>query len=252
MNKKIEKEEKIPRIIHYCWFGSNPLPEDAKKCIESWKKYCPNYEIKEWNESNFDLNCNTYVQEAYKAKKWAFVTDYVRLYVTYTYGGIYMDTDVEVLKPLDKFLKHKAFSGFESSCNIPTGIMASEKNFPLYKEFLKYYMDKKFILKDGSLDMTTNVTIMTNICNNYGLIPNNSLQEIKGWTLYPSEYFCPKDWRTGEMNITKNTYTIHHFSGSWLSKKGRENAEIRKKLYKIFGKKISNVLIFIFCHLKNN
>ena len=118
----------IPKIIHYCWFGGNPLPPLALKCIESWKKYCPDYEIKIWDESNFDININKYATEAYEAKKWAFVSDVARLWVLYNYGGIYMDTDLEVIKPLDEFLYHKAFSGFEDEVNIPTGIIASEKN----------------------------------------------------------------------------------------------------------------------------
>ena len=109
----------IPKKIHYCWFGGNPLPPLAVKCIESWKKYLPDYEIKEWNESNFDLNYNDYVREAYEAKKWAFITDVVRLYAMVTEGGIYMDTDVEVLKPLDELLQYDAVSGFESSSRIP-------------------------------------------------------------------------------------------------------------------------------------
>ena len=162
----------IPKKIHYCWFGGNPLPEETKIYIESWKKYCPDYEIIEWNEKNFDLNCNIYIQEAYQAKKWAFITDYVRLYVMYNYGGIYMDTDVEVIKSLDPYLNNKAFSGFETFTDIPTGIMASEKGFPLFKEFLDYYKDRHFIMNDGSYDMTTNVVIITNICKKYGLKTN--------------------------------------------------------------------------------
>ena len=129
----------IPKIIHYCWFGGNPLSDLAQKCIDSWKKYCPDYEIKEWNESNFDLNSCDYVREAYQAKKWAFVTDYVRLYAMVTEGGIYMDTDVEVIRPLDSFLSNRAFSGFEDETNIPTGIMACEKGFPLFEELLEEY-----------------------------------------------------------------------------------------------------------------
>ena len=127
----------IPKIIHYCWFGGNELPEMAKRCINSWKQVLPEYKIIRWDESNFDI-CNTYVKEAYENKKYAFVTDYVRLYTMYTYGGIYMDTDVEVLKPLDKFLVNKAFSGFENYMNIPTGIMACEKGYPDFKELLSY------------------------------------------------------------------------------------------------------------------
>ena len=122
----------IPKTIHYIWFGGNPLPEDAKRCIDTWKKYCPDYEIKEWNESNFDVAQNDYIKEAYEAKKWAFVSDYARLKVLVEYGGIYMDTDVEVLKPLDRFLSERAFSGFEDADAIPAGIMACEKGFELF------------------------------------------------------------------------------------------------------------------------
>lgn len=232
----------IPKKIHYCWFGRNPLPDDVKEYIESWKKCCQDYEIIEWNEDNFDINCNDYVKEAYQAKKWAFITDYVRLFVMYNYGGIYMDTDVEVLKSLDPFLKHHAFSGFESNNNIPTGIMASEKGFKLYKEFLDYYNDKHFINKDGSLDTTTNVVIMTNICKKYGLKQNNEYQEIEGWALYPSDYFCPKDYRDGTINLTDNTVVIHHFSGSWQSQETIKRKKIQQRLNKKYGNNTGKVL----------
>ena len=139
----------IPKVIHYCWFGGNPLPELAKKCIESWKKFCPDYQIIEWNESNFDLNINTYVKEAYTAEKWAFVSDVARLYALVNYGGIYMDTDVEVLKPLDDILNFKAVSGFETKERIPTGMMACEKGHPLFEEFLREYNEAHFIKNDG-------------------------------------------------------------------------------------------------------
>ena len=158
----------IPKIIHYCWFGGNPLPEDAQKCIASWKKYCPDYEIREWNEENFDIQSNDYVKEAYEAKKFAFVTDYVRLYALIAYGGIYMDTDVEVVKSLDAFLKHKAFSGFESSNSIPTRLMASEKDYPLFKTLMDDYENRHFLKEDGSFDMTTNTVTITNLCKQIG------------------------------------------------------------------------------------
>ena len=129
----------IPKKIHYCWFGGNPLSEETKKYIETWKKYCPDYEIIEWNEKNFDVTKIPYVREAYESKKWAFITDYVRLYVMYTYGGIYMDTDVEVLKPLDSLLDLKGFSGFENETSIPTGIMAAKKGLPVIKNLMDEY-----------------------------------------------------------------------------------------------------------------
>ena len=138
----------IPKKIHYIWVGGNPLTPLAEKCIESWKKYCPDYEIVRWDESNFDVNQNQYCKEAYENKKWAFVSDYIRLKVLYEEGGIYMDTDVEVVKPLDKFLSNPAFSGFENDTMIPTGIIASEKNNPWVDKLLKKYDDKHFIKKN--------------------------------------------------------------------------------------------------------
>ena len=164
----------IPKTIHYCWFGGNPLPDLAIKCIKSWKKYCPDYEIIEWNEKNFDLQYNTYVREAYEAKKWAFVSDVARLFALVNYGGIYMDTDVEVIKSLDDLLLYQSVSGFESETQIPTGLMACEKGNRMFQEFLNDYEGKHFIRDDGSLDLTTNVTYITNICLKHGLIPNNS------------------------------------------------------------------------------
>lgn len=241
----------IPKKIHYIWFGRNPLPELALRCIESWKKYCPDYEIIEWNEDNFDISKNLYAKQAYEAKKWAFVSDYARLKILYEYGGIYMDTDVEVLKNLDIFLKHNAFSGFESNNSIPTGIMASVKNNQIINEFLRYYNNKSFILENGNFDTTTNVTIMTNILLKKGLVPNNSLQTICDFTLYPSEYFCPKDLETGDINLTKNSYTIHHFNGSWLS--DTEKAIVSKKSYfiKQYGHKLGKIIYYLYFIFKN-
>ncbi len=207
----------IPKKIHYCWFGGNPLPDMAQHCIASWKKYCPDYEIIEWNEQNFDLNCCDYVREAYKAKKWAFVSDVARLYALVTEGGIYMDTDVEVLKPLDDILECDAVSGFEGVDRIPTGLMGCVAGQPLFTELLHDYDNAHFRLPDGSLDTTTNVTRITNTCLKYGLVLNNTKQTVSGFTLFPKDYFCPKDSETKQLDITENTYTIHHFDGSWQS-----------------------------------
>ena len=233
----------IPKKIHYCWFGGNPLPELAVKCIESWKKYCPDYEIIEWNERNFDLSCNKYVKEAFECKKWAFITDYVRLYAMVNQGGIYMDTDVEVLKNLDIFLKNKAFSGFERKDAIPTGIMASEQDFPLFKKLLDDYNERSFVKKDGEMDLTTNVTTITNICLNHGLILNNQKQTIDDFTLYSKEVFCPKSYETGKIECTENTYTIHHFAGSWHTEKEKKIKSFEERLYKKYdNKKISYII----------
>lgn len=224
----------IPKIIHYCWFGGKPKPELALKCIESWKKYCPDYEIKEWNESNFDMAACEYIKEAYTEKKWAFITDYVRLYAMFYEGGIYMDTDVEVIHSLDPFLDNKAFSGFEDFSNIPTGIMACEKGFELFGEFLDYYKGRHFKLPDGTIDVTTNVLIITNLCKNKGFVPNNQEQIIGGgFKLYPKDFFCPKDYTSGKIELTDRTVTIHHFSGSW---KGTDE-KIAKAIRNFFGEK---------------
>lgn len=241
----------IPKIIHYCWFGGNPLPELAQKCIASWKKYCPDYEIKEWNESNFDLNCCDYVREAYEAKRWAFITDYVRLYAMVTEGGIYMDTDVEVIKPLDPFLKHRAFSGFEDEINIPTGIMACEKNFSFFKELLHDYDHRHFKIKNGKYDLTTNVVTITNLCKKYGFVGNNTYQDICGFALYPQDVFCPKSHVTGVITLTEQSVTIHHFSGSWQNKESKISAKIKRKMSGkgVFGYWIGKIIAFPFTYL---
>ena len=225
----------IPKKIHYCWFGGNPLPDNAKKCIESWKKYCPDYEIVEWNEQNFDINSNQYVKEAYESKKYAFVTDYVRLYAMCNWGGIYMDTDVEVIRSLDEFLNNKAFSGFESYNSVPTGIMASEKDFPLFKELLSYYENRYFINEDGTLDTTTNTVTITNMCKKYGLILNNKYQVLEGFALYPSDYFCPLENETGIVRKTDNTATIHWFAKSWVPNNHSKMLKFTRILHRIFG-----------------
>ena len=206
----------IPKTIHYCWFGRNPKPKLALKCIESWKRFCPDYEIMEWNEDNFDLSCNPFVEEAYSTKKWAFVTDYVRLWAIYSMGGVYMDTDVELVNPIDSFLHHQAFSGFESPQHVPTGLMGGEKNHPVYGELLRYYDDRHFIRSDGELDVTTNTKIITSMMKAKGLLCDNTYQEIDGFAFYPTEFFCPKDPSTGIIAATKNTHAIHHFDASWV------------------------------------
>lgn len=233
--------DRIPKKIHYCWFGRGKLPEDAIKYIESWKKHCPDYEIKEWNEDNFEINSNTYVKQAYESKKFAFVTDYVRLFALYNEGGIYMDTDVELLKPLDQFLKHQAFSSFENNDSIPTGLMASEKGGEWVKNLLEEYDDISFIKEDGNLDLTTNVVRITNLTEEkYGLKRKSSYQDLGVVTLYPYDYFCPKDWKTGNIYLTENSYAIHHFKGSWHSEKEKKLNEKRKKYIEKYGSERGN------------
>ncbi len=230
----------IPKKIHYCWFGGNPLPELAQKCIESWKKYCPDYEIIEWNEANFDVRCNQYCSEAYDAKKWAFVSDVARLYALVTEGGIYMDTDVEVTKPLDEFLELEAFSGFESYDRILTGIMAATKGQKMFTELLEDYEGDSFFNEDGTPNLSTNVERITKNCLKHGLVLNNTKQTVNGFTLFPNDYFCPKDCVTKALNITENTHTIHYFDGSWLSEEDKCMANLKEKY---LNKKMPKFLI---------
>lgn len=245
----------IPKIIHYCWFGKGELPKLAQKCIDSWNKYMEDYKIMVWSEENFDINMNKFVSEAYSEKKWAFVSDYVRLYALYNHGGIYLDTDVEIIKKIDDyFLSNKGFTGFENDINIPTGIMASEKNNSWVKELLDYYKNKSFYKENGELDLTTNVEIISNISKKFGFIPNSKKQVFHdGIAVYPKDYFCPKDYETGKINITKNTYCIHHFSGSW---KDKTKLYYFQKIFTLFmgkklGEKTGSKLFWKLYHILN-
>lgn len=230
----------IPKIIHYCWFGRDKMPALAIECINSWKIHLHDYDIRLWNEDNFDIDSVFYVKEAYEARKFAFVTDYVRLYALYHFGGIYMDTDMEVIKSLDDLLHLPAFSGFESGKDIPTGIIASEKGGYWAKEQLGYYKDRHFVLPDGTLDMTTNVQIISGIMLSSGFVLRNSYQIYKDCIhIFPKDYFCPMS-RTGVITITPNTYCIHHFAGSWQSKKNR----LKKFFFRnILGAKLTDYLV---------
>jgi len=208
----------IPKIIHYCWFGKNRKSEFIQKCMNSWKKYCPNYEFIEWNEDNFDLKSNVYVREAYENKKWAFVSDYVRLYVLAKCGGFYLDTDVELIKPLDEFCFYNAFTGYESKNAIQTAVMGSDKNNEWILYLLTYYEKKHFILDNGKLDLTTNVITITEMTKQkYKMCFDNQIYSIPNIvTFFPKEYFAPKSPGENKYRITKNTVAIHHFDGSWI------------------------------------
>lgn len=207
----------IPKLIHYIWIGEKPMPNDVLKKIEICKKFNPDYIIKIWDNNNFTFSNNQYCKEAYESKKWAFVSDYIRLSVLYDYGGIYMDTDVEVVKNLDVLLKYKAFSGFESENRIPTGTMGAEPKNPWIKAILDYYDNTHFINSDGSFNLTTNVETITTITQSlYPIELNNSYQDLGDVVFLPFDWLCAKDLSTGKIKKTKNTLTIHHFAGSWL------------------------------------
>lgn len=225
----------IPKKIHYCWFGRGKKPKLALKCIESWKKYAPEYELIEWNEDNFDIHCCPYVTEAYERKKYAFVTDFVRLYAIYTQGGVYMDTDVEIVRSIDEFLENHAFSGFESTQYVPTGIMASDQGLPIVKELLDYYKERHFVSADGTMDLKTNCVSITEIMLSHGLILNGQKQTIEDFTFYPADYFCPFENETGKLNKTANTAAIHWFNKSWLPESVRTRSKITRLFHGLFG-----------------
>jgi mannosyltransferase OCH1-like enzyme len=207
----------IPKIIHYCWFGGNPLGEKEEKIIATWEKYCPDYKVMVWNEDNFNIDqMGDYVKEAYQAKKWAFVSDVARLYALTQYGGIYMDTDMEVIKPLDSLLKLDAFMGFEVETTISTAIIAAKENHPTFKQLYDDYNDRHFINSDGTYDETTNVIRITEIFQENGLLLNNEKQTVMDVTIFPRIYFSPKSYWTQEINAGEETYAIHQYSGSWL------------------------------------
>lgn len=211
----------IPRIIHYCWFGRNPLPKSAQKCIESWKKYFPDYEIREWNEDNFDVNIVPYTSEAYVAQKYAFVSDYARFWVLYQYGGVYFDTDVEVIKSMDDILEKGGFMGCEIDTTndyvVAPGLgIAVEAYHPLYKELLGMYDGLSFYLENNKINPFAIVRITTEVLLRHGLQKESCIQNVQGITVYPADYFNPLDDATGRLNITDNTRSIHWYSKTWL------------------------------------
>lgn len=237
----------IPKIIHYCWFGTGSLSTIAEKCINSWKKNCPDYEIVKWDELNSNFSCNDYAKAAYKENKWSFVSDYIRLKVIYENGGIYMDTDVELLKTLDSFLENKAFISFESETQVNSGnIIACEKGNETIKKMLDEYNSISFYNNDGSFNTTPSPFYNTKALLNMGLIQNNTLQHLENITIYPTEYFCPKNLTTGELCLTQNSHAIHHFDGSWLSEDSKNLNYIKQNVYKTIGKnKLADFICFI-------
>lgn len=212
----------IPKKIHYIWFGGSPLPPLAQRCMASWKRYMPGYEIVRWDESNFDIDCCDYVREAISVKKWAFASDYARFKILYDHGGIYLDTDVELLRPLDEIVAKGPFMGFErdytpsNDGTVAPGLgLAANPGLGLYKAILESYEGDHFVKPSGIYDQTTVVVRTTAILKTLGLENRPGIQEVAGVTIYPSEYFCPKDFLTHKVSLTENTYAIHHYDGSW-------------------------------------
>lgn len=246
----------IPKKIHYCWFGGNPLNELGEKCVESWRKYFPDYEIIEWNESNFDVNCCAYVKEAYEAKKWAFVSDYARFKILYEHGGLYFDTDVEVIKSFDDILQRGAFMGCEmkaSSVASPLNLdvnpglgLGVESQNAFYSEMLDIYHNSHFLNEDGTNNLKTIVEYTTEALVSHGMDIKDDIQFVAGIYVYPYEYFNPKDMSNGKITITDNTRSIHHFSASWVDKNSRIRGNIYRFLNRMFGEKTAERVRSVF------
>ncbi|MBQ4385145.1 MAG: glycosyl transferase [Kiritimatiellae bacterium] len=213
----------IPKVIHYCWFGRGKKSAKFQMCLDSWRKILPEYRLKEWNEDNFDVNIIPYTKEAYQARKWAHVTDYVRLYALYNEGGVYMDSDVEVLKPLDRFLCNVAFTGYEAVGKPLTGIMASEKRGKWVEDLMRDYDGRHFLGEDGNPDLTQNTKYAYDVMKRAGMRLDQTEEDVPCYVhVYPADYFCPKVWGSGDkVKVTENTYTIHHYVSSWLPWQGK-------------------------------
>ncbi|MBR6951287.1 MAG: glycosyl transferase [Oscillospiraceae bacterium] len=228
----------IPKIIHYCWFGRKPLPKTAEKCIASWRRFLPDYEIREWNEDNYDVSKLPYLRQAYAEKKYAYVSDYVRYDVLYQYGGLYFDTDVEIIKGLDDIISEGPFFACEIDGRLSDGksapsladqaydsfairvspglVMGSEPHNPFYKEFLDLYQNLNFVKEDGSYNLIAVVRNTTTLLVSHGLKDLNCIQHVSKFTIYPKEYFNPYDSLTGIIKLTEHTRAIHRYSLSWL------------------------------------
>lgn len=227
----------IPKIIHYCWFGDKSLGESEFACIETWKKMLPDYRIFEWNEKNFSLeNTCEYVKQAYSEKKWAFVSDYVRMAVLYKYGGIYLDTDVEVIRSFNPLLDENAFICSESLYSMCTATIGAKKHADIILEFLRLYNNRSFVV-NGKIDYSPNSKLLFNYLHDkYGYISNNNICNInKKITIYPSCYFSPLNCYTMKEFRTSNTYSIHRYSATWKNKHQKFKDKLLVLLTRIIG-----------------
>jgi len=236
----------IPKIIHYCWFGRNPLPTSAHRCIDSWRKFLPDYEIKEWNEDNFDVNSIPYTQQAYEAKKYAFVSDYARFWILYHEGGLYFDTDVEIIANLDEIIARGPFMGIEQGASFDGKPMVApglglgvEAGHPFYQRMLKTYDSQRFINTDGSHNNMTIVSYTTKELYAYGMKPSEDIQEVEGIWIYPADYFCPMDSTTGIITKTPRTVAIHHYDCSWMNHNSLSFRihQLKNFIYRMIGQK---------------
>ncbi len=233
----------IPKVIHYCWFGEGELSDLAKKYIDSWKKHCPDYEIKRWSEKDINIDEYEYMRETYDARAWGFVPDVARLMIILKEGGIYFDTDVEIKKSFDPLLDNHCFMGFEDSkfVNLGQGFGA-EPNNPVIQAMLDVYKDRHFRKPDGSFDRTPSPYIQTETLKELGMHSGNTLQKLKDATIYPSDYFCPISFETGKCKITNNTYSVHHFDGSWMDEYQVKMINLRRKVLSQYRKPLGRIV----------
>lgn len=223
----------IPKIIHYCWFGHGKKTEKMKKCISSWKHFCPDYQIIEWNEENFDVTMTSYTKYMYENRKYAFLSDFARLFIIYNQGGVYLDTDVELVKPIDELLRLEAFAGFENNEYINTGLgFGAEQKHPAIQAMMKEY-DYFPLYFDAVAGPKGCPVLNTEALVQLGLKKDGQLQVIGGITVYPAQYFNPYDSITGELNKTDDTYSIHWYTGSWLPKKKQLRSKIAKPIHRL-------------------
>ncbi len=222
------QQQIIPKVIHYCWFGDKPIPMQYRRWMESWKKYCPDYEVTEWNEDNYDVHKNRYISQAYELEKWAFVSDYARIDIINEYGGVYLDTDVELVKNIDVLLQNDAFCGFENFRYVAYGLgFGSKKDNAVLSEMLEYYDRMGFLSEDGTLNQITCPIIQTEVMKRHGLICNGEFQVVEGMTVYPSRILCGMSPHSFRMQCNlDDTYAIHHYSGSWLENEQEKNKVI--------------------------
>ena len=229
----------IPKVIHYCWFGWNPLPKMAVKCIASWRKYLPDYEIKEWNEDNFDVNIIPYTKDAYMDGKYAFVSDFARFWILYHYGGVYFDTDVEVVKPMDDILERGPFMGLEIAglnCKIAPGLgLAAESGNPVYEDIIDGFTHLDYYLPDGARNPYTMIPLVTDLMRACGLTGREAIQNVRGIDIYAPEYFNPLDDATGRLRVTDNTRTIHWFMKSWMLNQSPLKVWIKRMIRRVIG-----------------
>lgn len=225
----------IPKTIHYCWFGRGEKPKLVRRCIASWKKYLPDYTFVEWNEDNFDVSQNTFVAQAYAHRNFAFVSDYARAKALYAQGGIYLDTDVEVLQNLDDVLAHRFFAGFEEKNFVGTCVMGSEKGCVLLEDYMAHYENSVYENPDGTFYSDTNVLLLTRLFEQLGFQLDNTFQEKDGIAVYPREWFSPYDYIHSISYITEDSRTIHHFAQLWLPRRARIKTVLRRAVGKAVG-----------------